>query len=594
IFAYRVGYDAKTVVLDFLLFIAYSITYFSICYLANDLSDVEDDRKAGKRNAFSETNIKVGIAAFIITSLIHFGIVLLISFKWQFVLFALMGYLFGISYSFKPFRFKERGVLGLVVASFFQRNLQLCIIPFMFSVDWIPFILINIGSFVYGIRFILIHQYMDYENDKISGTKTFVGKAKRITKQIIYSCVFIEIAVVFVAFSLVLADISYLYLWLLVAGYILEVLVWGLMRINKQKDIFTSYFYVPMNFVYLFALPAIACVLIATAELSVFYWAAIYLISLVLAFWKTIKFHFEYIVASVKKANTVYCCKRNSKITTVKNGGRFLNVTPCADDSIGIPELDGYFIVSPINIKIELQELLPYFSEHECVEVRYALPEAIKERIENEIQVFQTKNKDMRSFFSVYIFKKNDFYRFQKRTMSKTVFSLLSDCKDIVVHKVEFNSVEVTDTTRLNDKYAAFSGLACAELYPRRKDCFMTVFPLESLLFCVFSLFALFGFFFERTLFVFGVSFLILNFPLTFLIWILGIKSLGVGIKKQLIFNYFMYIKVSELRAVPFYKVYGIYTDKIVNRANEKRKMFSVALISLLISFCVALFIKIV
>ena len=187
--AYNVGYDAKNIATKFVLFIVYSVTYFSISYLANDLSDIEDDKKAGKRNAFRDTNISVGIVAFVVTTLLHFASVVLISITWQFIVFSVVGYLFGIFYSFKPLRFKERGIVGLVVASFFQRNLQLLVIPFMFEVDWLPFVLINIASFVYGIRFILIHQYMDYENDKVSGTKTFVGKAKKITKLIIYICV---------------------------------------------------------------------------------------------------------------------------------------------------------------------------------------------------------------------------------------------------------------------------------------------------------------------------------------------------------------------------------------------------------------------
>ena len=89
--------------------------YFSISYLANDLSDIEDDKKAGKRNAFRDTNISVGIVAFIVTTFLHFTSVVLISLTWQFIVFSVVGYLFGIFYSFKPLRFKERGVVGLVV-----------------------------------------------------------------------------------------------------------------------------------------------------------------------------------------------------------------------------------------------------------------------------------------------------------------------------------------------------------------------------------------------------------------------------------------------------------------------------------------------
>ena len=100
LFAYNVGFDAKTIAHKFLLFIAYSATYFSINYLANDLSDIEDDKKAGKRNAFRDTNIKVGVVAFVVTTILHFASVLLISLKWQFIVFAILGYLFCIFYFF--------------------------------------------------------------------------------------------------------------------------------------------------------------------------------------------------------------------------------------------------------------------------------------------------------------------------------------------------------------------------------------------------------------------------------------------------------------------------------------------------------------
>lgn len=591
ILAYNVGYDAKTIATKFVLFIAYSVTYFSISYLANDLSDIEDDKKAGKRNAFRDTSINVGIVAFVITTLLHFASVVLISMTWQFLVFSAVGYLFGIFYSFKPFRFKERGVVGLVVASFFQRNLQLFVIPFMFVVDWVPFVLINVASFVYGIRFILIHQYMDYENDKVSGTKTFVGKAKKITKLIIYICVSIELAVIFVSFAMLLIEISYLYFIALIAGYALEILVWWLMRVNKQQDIFTSYFYVPMNFVYLFVLPVISCIVIAVADISVSYWAPLYIVTLILAFYKTIKFHVEYIASSIERAHIISCGKKNAKRIIYQGGIRFLNVIPKIENEDLVSELSGYTVVSPIKIQIDIKDLLPYFSKHECVELRYNIPDSLSNQIEREKVAFQTQNDDMRNCFSVYIFKKPDFDRFHRGTIAKTIIMAAANCNDLVAGNVELKSVVIENTRSLEKEYATFSGLACAELYHRKKECFMKVFPFSLFFTALFLVMGLVGYFVQNDIFIFSLIAFMLNACGSIIVSLIEIFNQGIRYSWALRYTNSLYgFKINKI-AVPRYMVYGIYTNEIVKKANYQRIKATILLLSITIALSLTLLI---
>ena len=589
--AFYVGYDARTIAINFVLFIVYSVTYFSISYLANDLSDIEDDKKAGKRNAFRDTNISVGIVAFIVTTLLHFTSVVLISLTWQFIVFSVVGYLFGIFYSFKPLRFKERGVVGLVVASFFQRNLQLLIIPFMFEVDWLPFVLINIASFVYGIRFILIHQYMDYENDKVSGTKTFVGKAKKITKLIIYICVLIELAVIFVSFAMLLVKISHLYFIALIAGYALEVLVWWLMQVNRQQEIFTSYFYVPMNFVYLFVLPAIACTVILFADISVSYWGLLYILTLAFAFYKTIKFHVEYIASSIERAHVISCGKKNAKRAIYKGGVRFINVIPVIENEEQVSELKGYTVVSPIKIQIDIKDLLPYFSKHECVELRYGAPEAMSRRIKREKVAFQTQNDDMRNCFSVYIFKKPDFDRFHRGTVAKTIITAVANCNDLVAGNVELESVVVENTRSLEKEYATFAGLACAELYHRKKECFMKVFPFSFFFNVIFLVTGGIGYFFQKDIFIFSVIALIANVFGSITVSLVEIFNQGIRLSWSLRFTNSLYgFKINKM-VIPRYMIYGIYTNEIVKKANYQRIKATILLLSIAIAVSLTLLI---
>lgn len=587
LFAYIAGYDAQDIVWNFFLFIAYAITYLGLNYLANDLSDVEDDRKVGKRNAFQNTSIKIGVAAFIITSFIHFLIVLLINISWQFIVFAIIGYLFGIFYSFRPIRFKERGVLGLIVASFFQRNLQLFVIPFIFDVNWVLFSIINVASFVYGLRFILIHQYIDYENDKASGTKTFVGRAKKITKAIIYSCLVIEMILIFVSFASVLYQVSKICFIILVIGYALEVLMWVLMRKNKQTDIFTSYFYVPMNFIYLLALPLVSCIIILLVNISVWYWVVLFVASLVLAFFTTIKFHYEYISYSIERANVISSCIKNEKKTIRLAGVRFLNIKPYFNGDVSDLKVKDYVIVSPIKIRIDIKEIIPFLSENECVEVRYSASQSIKEHFEKETRAFQLQNEQLRKIFSIYIFKKADFDRYQRKTMSETIIQASASCKEVKIYFIEFNSLEILDNKLLEKEFATFAGLSCAELYQRKKDCFKRIFPVSFCFNLLFLVLGSVGYIFFEKLFIFSFFALGLNLMSNIVIGLIFLFNKKVKVGSLFRFYVSLYnSKINKVK-VPGSMVYGIDTTEIVKKASYERLKVGFLIFSILVSFII-------
>lgn len=55
--AFCCGLDSVSLLKPFILFVLYAITYFALGYIANDLSDIESDKKVGKRNAFQEAGI---------------------------------------------------------------------------------------------------------------------------------------------------------------------------------------------------------------------------------------------------------------------------------------------------------------------------------------------------------------------------------------------------------------------------------------------------------------------------------------------------------------------------------------------------------
>ncbi|HWW41662.1 hypothetical protein, partial [Pedobacter sp.] len=93
-------------------------------------------------------------------------------------------------YSFKPMRFKDRGLLGVFAdasgSHIFTSLLVISSISFIArsNVDWIWFTSTAIWALCYGIRGILWHQYLDRKNDLLTGTKTYASQLepKRLKK----------------------------------------------------------------------------------------------------------------------------------------------------------------------------------------------------------------------------------------------------------------------------------------------------------------------------------------------------------------------------------------------------------------------------
>jgi 4-hydroxybenzoate polyprenyltransferase len=79
-------------------------------------------------------------------------------------------------YSLPPLRFKERGILGLIVASIAQRSLP-GLVFFATYRHWeTDTLLFSFLYFFVGLRWIIAHQIWDFENDSNSGVRTFAAQ----------------------------------------------------------------------------------------------------------------------------------------------------------------------------------------------------------------------------------------------------------------------------------------------------------------------------------------------------------------------------------------------------------------------------------
>lgn len=153
-----------------------------IGYLTNDLGDRQKDALISKDNATSNLSItNLFFLFFLFFSLtflpwfyLYFDLVSAVLLALQILLF--------IIYAFPPFRFKEKGIIGIITDSLYAHTIPALLATFtfyrmnqVFRTDIIYFTCTLISwQFVLGLRNIVLHQLKDYENDNNSNTKTFV------------------------------------------------------------------------------------------------------------------------------------------------------------------------------------------------------------------------------------------------------------------------------------------------------------------------------------------------------------------------------------------------------------------------------------
>jgi 4-hydroxybenzoate polyprenyltransferase len=150
----------------------------------NDLTDIKEDLKAGKRNSMANLPIAIRfvIVAIILVAAVFFGYLFYPDLK-SIVFYALAYVVFSL-YSIRPFRFKERGLLGVACdamgAHLFPALLITANLIYFINVEsdlwW--YVAISSWSLLYGVRGILWHQFYDRENDLKSHTRTYASKVE--------------------------------------------------------------------------------------------------------------------------------------------------------------------------------------------------------------------------------------------------------------------------------------------------------------------------------------------------------------------------------------------------------------------------------
>jgi len=235
-----------------LFYFVYLFTFLGFGYAINDYSDREIDKKVGKTNVMGElSNWKCLIILFLLVlGCVPFAVM---TFNIPSLLLFVFVYFWGAAYSVRPFRFKERGVAGLLVSSLAQRTIPLLPLLGISTNYWGIVIICGLIGFLVGLRYILIHQYEDVKNDQISGTNTYVKNHNQSIAKMVYISFVIECVLTIILEIFFIKSVVGIVLTALCVAQ--SFITYHTIQHIYRKSYFLSFICVPFEDMYNFYLP---------------------------------------------------------------------------------------------------------------------------------------------------------------------------------------------------------------------------------------------------------------------------------------------------------------------------------------------------
>ena len=184
--------------------------FLAFGYMINDYADRTVDAMAGKDKLMHHmSGSAIALSFVIVIAAGIFPILIVSNFSFLVGGTLIATYLIGAAYSMPPFRFKEKGVYGLIISSFAQRCMPVIVLSFLIRQEWSFTILFIVTSFIIGLRYILIHQIIDLENDRLSGVRTF---ASDHLKQVVFG-VFVVFFIELILLGIIIVYVDSPILW---------------------------------------------------------------------------------------------------------------------------------------------------------------------------------------------------------------------------------------------------------------------------------------------------------------------------------------------------------------------------------------------
>lgn len=281
-----------------IVFFLFNSFFLAFGYVINDYADWEFDIKAGKSKIMHSMKKEYVILSLIF--LVFLSIIPIWIFsglKLTTCICIIITFFCGATYSIKPFRFKERGIWGLLVASVAQRCIPLIVLRSMYDIPFLEFTIWIILSFLVGLRYILVHQIIDMENDRISGTKTFMLSYQNMGRYGIYISFVIESMLLVYLFWKNKGIMSLI--WVLFYLIYLTIQIIAVKKMLKQ-NIFETFSCVPHEDLYNGFIPLILLLDLAIKRECSWLYVFIAIVILHNLFWRKFKIVLKYLRYIIK------------------------------------------------------------------------------------------------------------------------------------------------------------------------------------------------------------------------------------------------------------------------------------------------------
>jgi 4-hydroxybenzoate polyprenyltransferase len=235
----------------------------SFGYMINDYFDKTVDRISGKENTLSLlTHWQQIIVLLVVLSIGLFTFTPFYQHKFA-ITFLFLCYLSSILYSAPLLRLKEKSIWGVLCVSLAQRVFPILIVFAIFEHFKFDTFVFAILSFLIGIRWILIHQILDYDKDIQADVETFAVSSSPVKTYNLMLFFFGLEAI----FALIFVGITYTaippILFVLIAYFLYELYLYPFWKKLGLRRILASYDFALLADFYYFWLPLLFSILLA-------------------------------------------------------------------------------------------------------------------------------------------------------------------------------------------------------------------------------------------------------------------------------------------------------------------------------------------
>jgi len=278
---YANGAAAFTAILASVLII---VGVAGIGYLTNDLGDRKKDALIKKQNAtgrMSAASLALLFVLFLCLALLPwlclpFDALSLLLLAVQFALF--------YAYAFKPFRLKEKGMAGVITDALYAHANPTLLAAYTFLLYTnasltefgLPLLFLCLWQLLLGMRNILLHQLKDLDDDRRSGTRTFVtASGKERSETLVKRWLLPMELILFIAFISLIGLYQEIPLLLPACG-----LFWLITRIQKKNAVtgYRSFAYTYLDNLYILWLPLFILGELVALSATYLYIAALHLL----------------------------------------------------------------------------------------------------------------------------------------------------------------------------------------------------------------------------------------------------------------------------------------------------------------------------